>query len=78
MQNDPEKLIETGRQVLATEAHALAHFAETLGETFAAAVTLMLAARGRVIVVQQTGSRFTLRTGKKLATVTAAMGKRDE
>ena len=35
-------------------------------------------ARGRVIVVQQTGPRFTLRTGKKLATVTAAMGKRDE
>ena len=35
-------------------------------------------ARGRVIVVQQTGSRFTLRTGKRLATVTAATGKRDE
>ena len=35
-------------------------------------------ARGRVIVVQQTGTRFTLRTGKKLATVTAATGKRDE
>ena len=35
-------------------------------------------ARGRVIVVQQTGTRFTLRTGSKLATVTAAAGKRDE
>ncbi len=35
-------------------------------------------ARGRVIVVQQTGSRFTLRTGKKLATVTAATGTRNE
>ncbi|MEO6579632.1 MAG: TrbG/VirB9 family P-type conjugative transfer protein [Sphingomicrobium sp.] len=35
-------------------------------------------ARGRVIVVQQTGTRFTLRTGKKLATITAATGKRGE
>ena len=32
-------------------------------------------ARGRVLVVQQTGTRFTLRTGNKLATVTAGFGK---
>ena len=30
--------------------------------------------RGRVIVVQQTGARFTLRTGKQVATVTAGAG----
>lgn len=30
--------------------------------------------RGRVIVVQQTGTRFTLRTGKRVATVTAGTG----
>ena len=32
--------------------------------------------RGRMIVVQQTGARFTLRTGKKLATVTAGTGEK--
>ena len=32
--------------------------------------------RGRVIVVQQTGGRFTLRTGKQVAIVTAGLGER--
>lgn len=32
--------------------------------------------RGRVIVVQQRAGRFTLRSGKRLATVTAGLGKR--
>lgn len=32
-------------------------------------------ARGRVLVVQQTGARFTLRTGNQVATVTATYGK---
>lgn len=32
--------------------------------------------RGRVIVVQQTSGRFTLRSGKQVATVSAGLGKR--
>lgn len=32
--------------------------------------------RGRVIVVQQTGARFTLRTGKQVAIVTAGLGEK--
>ena len=32
--------------------------------------------RGRVIVVQQTGGRFTLRSGKQVATVTAGLGEK--
>lgn len=32
--------------------------------------------RGRVIIVQQTSGRFTLRTGERFATVTAGIGKR--
>ena len=32
--------------------------------------------RGRVLVVQQTSGRFTLRTGKRLATITAGSGAR--
>ncbi len=32
--------------------------------------------RGRVMIVQQTAGRFTLRTGKQFATVTSGLGKR--
>ena len=45
-----ERTLATGRRVMETEAQALSLFAGRLGEAFADAVDLMLAARGRVIV----------------------------
>jgi arabinose-5-phosphate isomerase len=47
---DPARLIATGRRVIVTEAAALDTLAASLGDAFATAVELMLAARGRVIV----------------------------
>lgn len=47
---DQEKLIETGRRVLATEGSALALFSETLDDNFARAVELMLSVSGRIVV----------------------------
>lgn len=47
---DQEKLIETGRRVLATEGSALAQFSETLDANFARAVELMLSVSGRIVV----------------------------
>ena len=47
---DRDRVIATGRRVMATEAAALGLFAEQLGDAFAEAVEAMLAARGRVIV----------------------------
>ncbi|HTY05809.1 MAG TPA: KpsF/GutQ family sugar-phosphate isomerase [Gemmatimonadales bacterium] len=48
--NDRPKLVDRGRRVLDLEARALARAARTLTESFAAAVELLAAARGRVIV----------------------------
>mgnify|MGYP002633621197 CR=1 FL=1 len=45
-----EKSLETGRRVLEIEGAAVTLLAETLDENFAAAVDVMLAAEGRVIV----------------------------
>jgi arabinose-5-phosphate isomerase len=47
---DPARLIATGRRVIATEAAALVTLEASLGDAFAAAVGVMLAARGRVVV----------------------------
>jgi arabinose-5-phosphate isomerase len=47
---DPARLVATGRRVVSTEASALEMLAASLGESFAAAVELILSARGRVIV----------------------------
>lgn len=47
---DQEKMIETGRRVLATESSALAQFSETLDANFAKAVELMLGVSGRIVV----------------------------
>lgn len=47
---DTARLVATGRRVIATEAAALETLAASLGDAFAAAVNLILAARGRVIV----------------------------
>jgi arabinose-5-phosphate isomerase len=45
-----QKLIATGKRVIAREAAALATFSEELGESFARAVSVLLQAKGRVIV----------------------------
>ncbi len=47
---DPAKLIAAGKRVIADEAAALARLEATLGDSFAAAIELILAANGRVIV----------------------------
>lgn len=47
---DQDKLIETGRRVLAIEGSALALFSDTLDENFTKAVELMLSVSGRIVV----------------------------
>jgi len=47
---EPSDLVERGRRVLGLEARAIERVAERLGPTFAAAVRLLAAAKGRVIV----------------------------
>src|SRR5438445_9905417 len=47
---EPSDLVERGRRVLALEADAIARLAQRLGPAFAAAVRLLAAAGGRVIV----------------------------
>ena len=47
---EPGDLVERGRRVLALEADAIARVAQRLGPAFAAAVRLLAAATGRVIV----------------------------
>jgi len=47
---EPSELAERGRRVLALEAEAIRRVAERLGSPFAAAVGLLAAAKGRVIV----------------------------
>ncbi len=49
-QTDPETLLATGRRVIAREAAALEALERALDGSFAAAVRLILGARGRVIV----------------------------
>jgi len=66
-----EKAIATGRRVLATEASALALFAETLGSNFADAVELMLSAKGRVIV---SGMGKSGHVARKIAATMASTG----
>ena len=66
-----DRIISTGRQVLATEAQALAHYSTTLGESFAEAVVLMLGVKGRVIVA---GMGKSGHVGKKIASTFASTG----
>src|SRR5690349_23907766 len=47
---EPSDLVERGRRVLALEAAAIERVAERLGPPFAAAVRLLAAAQGRLIV----------------------------
>jgi len=66
-----DRVIATGRRVLATEAAALSLFAETLGGPFAQAVELMLSARGRVIV---SGMGKSGHVARKIASTMASTG----
>ncbi len=66
-----DRVIATGRRVLATEAAALALFAETLGGQFSQAVDLMLSARGRVIV---SGMGKSGHVARKIASTMASTG----
>ena len=66
-----DRAIATGRRVLATEAAALALFAETLGGPFSQAVELMLSARGRVIV---SGMGKSGHVARKIASTMASTG----
>jgi arabinose-5-phosphate isomerase len=50
MTSSSTDLLATGRRVILREAGALEALAETLGDSFSAAVALLIAARGRVIV----------------------------
>ena len=68
---DADQLIATGRRVIGIEAEALAELAATLGPSFAAAVELMLAARGRVIV---SGMGKSGHVARKLAATLASTG----
>ncbi|MEL6570569.1 MAG: KpsF/GutQ family sugar-phosphate isomerase [Pseudomonadota bacterium] len=47
---DPTKLLTAGKRVIADEATAIAKLGEGLGDSFVAAIELILAAQGRVIV----------------------------
>ncbi len=68
---DPAQLIATGRRVIGIEAAALADLGATLGPSFAAAVALMLAARGRVIV---SGMGKSGHVARKIAATLASTG----
>ncbi|MFV0332811.1 MAG: SIS domain-containing protein [Tropicimonas sp.] len=68
---DPETLIVTGRRVLRRETEALAMLTESLGPGFAEAVTLILKARGRVIV---SGMGKSGHIARKLAATLASTG----
>ncbi len=68
---DPAQVIATGRRVVGIEAAALADLAAGLGESFAEAVALMLAARGRVIV---SGMGKSGHVARKIAATLASTG----
>lgn len=70
-QDTSRKLLETGRQVLRTEADALARYADVLDEGFIEAVEAILAARGRVIV---SGMGKSGHVGRKIAATLASTG----
>jgi len=68
---DHADVIATGRRVLTLEADALVLFARTLGDSFADAVELMLAVKGRVIV---SGMGKSGHVGRKIAATLASTG----
>ena len=68
---NPKQVLATGRRVIATEAQALGMLADELGTSFIAAIDLMLAARGRVIV---SGMGKSGHVGRKIAATLASTG----
>ncbi|MER2508173.1 KpsF/GutQ family sugar-phosphate isomerase [Amaricoccus sp.] len=68
---DEARLIATGRRVIAVEAAALDELGAGLGANFAAALRLMLAARGRVIV---SGMGKSGHVARKIAATLASTG----
>ncbi|MCV2863343.1 KpsF/GutQ family sugar-phosphate isomerase [Albidovulum sediminicola] len=68
---EPEKLIATARRVIEIEARGLSALGAALNGTFAAAVDLILAAKGRVIV---SGMGKSGHIGRKIAATLASTG----
>lgn len=68
---DRDAILAAGRRVLALEGEALLAFSETLGDSFADAVELMLGAPGRVIV---SGMGKSGHVGRKIAATLASTG----
>lgn len=68
---DRATLLATGRRVIEIEARGLATLAGALGDSFAAAVELILKARGRVIV---SGMGKSGHVGRKIAATLASTG----
>ena len=69
--SDRSELIARGAWVLATEARALENFSRSLGDSFAAAVELMLNVRGRVVVA---GMGKSGHVARKVAATLASTG----
>ncbi|WP_306006543.1 KpsF/GutQ family sugar-phosphate isomerase [Aquicoccus porphyridii] len=68
---DHETFLATARRVIRTEADALSMLADGLGDGFAAAIDLMLAVRGRVIV---SGMGKSGHVARKIAATLASTG----
>ncbi len=68
---DKTQFLTTGRRVIAQEAAALAMLSDTIDESFAEAVAIMLAARGRVIV---SGMGKSGHIARKIAATLASTG----
>lgn len=66
-----KEIIETGRDVLATESRAVASLSRNLGEEFVQAVNLLCRAKTRVIVIGMGKSGL---VGRKLAATLASCG----
>ncbi len=66
-----KEIIETGRDVLATESGAVASLSRNLGEEFVQAVNLLCRAKARVIVIGMGKSGL---VGKKIAATLASTG----
>ncbi len=68
---DRDTLLATARRVIAIEARGLAALSDALGDSFAAAVDLVLKAKGRVIV---SGMGKSGHVGRKIAATLASTG----
>lgn len=69
--NDSERMIDAGRQVLRIESAALATFADALGDSFAQAVQILLATKGRIVI---SGMGKSGHVARKIAATFASTG----